>query len=117
MGHVLARVKISGPLGQEQVELLVDTGATYTWISKDILERLGIKSKGTKAFRLMNHMIIEKEFGEALVEWNGETATTIVIFAEQADANVFGVYSLEGLALEVDPVVRELRKSKVQLAL
>jgi predicted aspartyl protease len=32
-----------------------------------------------------------------------ERATTIVVFAEDGDTEVLGVYALEGLGLEVDP--------------
>lgn len=115
MGHVFAKVTIYGPKGSEEMNLLVDTGSAYSWISRDVLDRLGILPKGTKAFRMMNNQIIEKDYGEAIIECNGERATTIVIFAEN-DATVFGVYSLEGLALEVDPLQRRLKKTIVHFA-
>ncbi len=117
MGQVRASVRILGPEGSEELDLLVDTGATYTWVSKEALERLGIRPKGSKTFRLMDNNLVEKAFGEAVIDWNGEQVWTIVIFADRTDAEVFGLYSLEGLALEVDPVGRELRKSRFQLAL
>ncbi len=36
---------------------------------------------------------------------------------EEGDAEVLGVYALEGLSLEVDPITKELRKSEAILAL
>ena len=39
----------------------------------------------------------------------------MIVFAEEGDAEVLGVYALEGL--EVDPMTRELRKSRAILAL
>lgn len=47
----------------------------------------------------------------------GEEATTIIVFAEEGDVEVLGIYALEGLGLEVDPATKELRKSEAILAL
>jgi len=47
----------------------------------------------------------------------GEKATRIVVFAKEKDAEVLGVDALEGLGLEIDPITRQLRKSKAILAL
>ncbi|BDR91082.1 hypothetical protein [Vulcanisaeta souniana] len=45
----------------------------------------------------------------------GERATTIVIFAEENDTEVLGIYSPEGLRLEVDPVTKQLKKIEALL--
>ena len=68
-------------------------------------------------FRTTEGRVIEREIGEAVVECLGERATTIVVFAEDEDAEVLGIYSLEDLRLEVDPVTRQLRKVEALLAL
>ncbi|MEM4311153.1 MAG: hypothetical protein QXX95_02050 [Nitrososphaerales archaeon] len=46
-----------------------------------------------------------------------EKATRMVVFAERGDAEVLGVYALEGLGLKVDPITRQLRKVEALLAL
>ena len=46
-----------------------------------------------------------------------EKATTVVVFAQRGNAEVFRAYSLEGLRLEVDPVTRQLKKVETLLAL
>ena len=51
------------------------------------------------------------------MEYGGERATRMVVFAEKGDANVLGVDALEGLGLEVDSTTKELRKSEALLAL
>ena len=68
-------------------------------------------------FRTIEGRVIEREIGEAVTECLGERATTIVVFAEDEDAEVLGIYSLEGLRLKVDPVTRRLRKVEALLAL
>ena len=68
-------------------------------------------------FKTIEGKLIEREIGEAPIECKGEKATTIIVFAEEGDVEVLGVYALEGLGLEVDPATKELRKSEVILAL
>ena len=120
MGHITARIRLYNPYELSRsldLELLVDTGSTYTWIKRDRLEDLDIKPMTRWRFRTIEGRVIEREIGEAVVECLGERATTIVVFAEDEDAEVLGVYSLEGLRLEVDPVTRRLRKVEALLAL
>jgi len=120
MGYVKARVKLCNPRDEsmcDELELLVDTGSTYTWIKREKLARLGVKSTGRRLFRTIDNRTIEREVGEAIVECLGRRATTIVVFAEERDNEVLGLHALEGLGLEVDPVTRELRESESILAL
>jgi len=72
---------------------------------------------GRRVFRTVEGKLVEREVGEALIECEGERATTIVVFAEEGDVEVLGVHALEGLGLEVDPTTKELRKSEAILAL
>jgi len=46
-----------------------------------------------------------------------EHATTMVVFAEESDANVLGVHALDGLRLEVDPTTKQLKKVEALLAI
>jgi len=46
MGHTVARIKLYSPHDLSKsidIELLVDTGSTYTWIKREKLEKIGIK--------------------------------------------------------------------------
>jgi clan AA aspartic protease len=119
MGHTLAKVGIRSPdLSQlEEIELLVDTGLTYSWVPKDRLTKLGIKPKGSWEFKTIDGRILRREIGEAVVECEGEQATTVVVFADDSDEKVLGVHALEGLRLEVDPTTKRLRKVKAILAI
>ncbi len=120
MGHTFAKVKLCNPHEPENyldLELLVDTGSTYTWIKRERLEKIGIKPMRKRRFRTIEGKLIEREIGEAVIECLGERATCIVVFAGNDDIEVLGITALENLALEVDPVTRELRKSEAILAL
>ncbi len=120
MSHVTAKVRIYNPHDVSRaidLELLLDTCSTYMWVKRDRLERLGIKPMARWKFRTIEGRIIERDIGEVIIECMGERATTIVVFAEEGDAEVIGVYALEGLRLEVDPTTGKLRKVEALLAL
>ena len=44
MGHFRVAVQVGNRAGErfEAMEALVDTGATYTWIPRDVLQQLGV---------------------------------------------------------------------------
>jgi predicted aspartyl protease len=120
VGHVTAKVRLYNPedLSRRlELELLVDTGSTYTWVKRARLEGLGLKPTTKWRFRTIEGRIVEREIGEAVAECLGERATTVVIFAEEGDAEVLGVHAMEGLRLEVDPATGQLRKAEALLAL
>lgn len=118
MGRTTAAVKICSPQDGTkcvETELIVDTGITYTWIRRERLEAIGVKPSKARKFRTIEG--IEREVGEAVIECLGERAMSIVVFAERDDVEVMGVVALESLALEVDPVTRQLKKAESLLAL
>jgi len=120
LGHTTAKVRLYSPLDLSKyldLELLVDEGSTYTWIKRSRLVRLGIRPMGRRRFRTIENRIIEREIGEAVIECLRERATCIVVFAEEDEVEVLGVIALENLALEVDPVTKQLKKAEAVLAL
>jgi hypothetical protein len=69
MGYVRARVRLGNPRDEsmcDELELLVDTGSTYTWIKRGKLTRLGVKGTGRRLFRTIGNRAIEREVGEAV---------------------------------------------------
>ena len=120
MGYTTATVKICNPQDNTkcvETELIVDTGSTYTWVRREKLEAIGIRPSKVRKFRTIEGKTIEREVGEAIIECMGEKATSIIVFAEKDDVEVMGVVALESLALEVDPVTKQLRKAESLLAL
>jgi len=118
MGHLFVDATIfsSDLARQRPIRLLVDTGSTYTWISREILEELSIQPKRERGFRTVDGRILKRQIGEAALEYLGERATSIVVFAEEGEEEVLGVHALEGWGMEFDPVANEIRKVKAILA-
>ena len=120
MGHVVAKVRLRNPHDLSRfvdLELLVDTGSTYTWVRRERLEELGIKPMDRRRLRTIDNRIVARDIGEAVIECMGRRATTIVVFAEKRDNEVLGLHALEGPGLEMDPVTKQLREVEAILAL
>ncbi|MEM1553831.1 MAG: aspartyl protease family protein [Thermoproteota archaeon] len=115
--YVLVRVRAVAGTEREEVRLLVDTGAIYSWISRKTLEELGVKPVRKMKFKTIRGDVVEREVGHIIMEYEGEEAPTVVVFAEEKDGNVLGLHGLESLGLEVDPVTQQVRKSEALLAL
>ena len=120
MGNTTAKVRICNPKEPTKcidLDLIVDTGSTYTWVRASRLRELGIEPMARVRFRTIEGRVIERDISEVVIECMGERATRIVVFAQESDAEVLGVDALEGLRLEVDPVTRQLKKVEALPAL
>ena len=120
LGHTNAKIKVFNPHEKSNcldLELLVDTGSIYTWIRRKKLEKIDVKPLTKWRFKTIEGKVIERDIGEAVFECLGERATSITVFAEENDAEVLGVYALEGLRLEVDPMTRQLKRTEALLAI
>ena len=84
----------------------MDTGAAYTTLPGGLLRGLGIEPVGKRRFLLADGRRIEMDYGEARATVDGESVTTLVVFGEDNAPALLGAYTLEGLALAVDPAGR-----------
>ncbi len=93
-----------------RVRFLVDSGATYTVLAKDVWERLGLKPLGEMEFILADGTVIRRRVSEVLLELPGYGERhTPVVLGEEGDVNLLGVVTLEIFGLILDPFKRELR--------
>ena len=87
----------------ETVGALVDTGSTYTWIPRLLLERLDVRPQFQREFETADGRIVQRSMAVTMVRWDGETMPTLVVFGGDTDAVLLGAYTLEGFALAPDP--------------
>ena len=92
----------------ETLEALVDTGATYTSVPADVLERLGVESQEQANFILANGQNVRLGMAWVRVRIDGREQPTIVIFGEPGSGVLLGAFTLEGFRLGVDSVNRRL---------
>ncbi|MCC6058305.1 MAG: Retroviral aspartyl protease [Desulfurococcaceae archaeon] len=93
----------------EDIEVLVDSGAIYTSIPRNILEKLGLKPIAKQKLRLFSAEVVERDIGGVVVEYEGRRAIVPVIFGESGDIPVLGVTALEFLGYQLDPVTKKLK--------
>lgn len=110
MGTFSYSLRISGIAGRQtrEIEATVDTGAAYTTLPANLLYELGIEPAGQRRFPLADGRRVWMDYGEARVTIDGESVTTIIIFGADNGPPLLGAYTLEGLALAVDPVQQRL---------
>ncbi len=110
MGTFKWPLRISSMDGQQarEIEATVDTGAAYTTLPTSLLRELGVEPIGKRRFLLADGRRIEMDYGEARATIDGESVTTLVVFGEDNAPPLLGAYTLEGLALAVDPVEQRL---------
>ena len=111
MGLFEVTVKVANPATPDrfqQVALLVDTGATLSWIPRSLLQTLGIRPTSRLSFQLADGRRIERDVGGALFTIDGRTLPIPLAFAEPREESVLGATALEALGFAVDPVEKRL---------
>ncbi len=110
MGTFTWPLRISSMDGQQSldIEATVDTGAFYTMLPARLLRELGIEPVAKRTFLVADGRRVEMEYGRAWATVDGESEVTIVAFGEDNAPPVLGAYTLEGLALAVDPSSQRL---------
>lgn len=88
----------------EDLNVLVDTGSTFTTVPRTALDRLGITPERREPFEAADSRVVECDVGEARVRVQGRETTTPIIFGEPGEPILLGAVTLEQLLLAVDPV-------------
>jgi len=103
-------IEIGDPAGShfEKIEALVDTGSTYTWVSREVLDRLGVRPVEERPFVLADGRQVTYPIAWIQIRMDGRTQPTITVFGEPASDPLLGVFTLEGFGLAADPVNRRL---------
>ena len=91
-----------------EVALLVDTGATLSWIPREVLDRLGVPRLARRPFLLADGKTIQRDTAGVLMRLNGTDGMVTVVVAEGGDAHLLGATALETLGFGVDPIRQQL---------
>ena len=97
------------PSIKADVELLADTGAVFTLISKNRLAELGVKPVEKMTFTGINGESLIRDVGAAYLQVEDRKWLTSIIFGEEKDTEVLGVTTLEQLGLQVDPIDMKIK--------
>ncbi len=94
--------------GFEPLDALVDTGATWTWIPRGILARLGYTPTLKRSLRTADNRIIERDAGWIRLRIGEETSPSLCIFGDNGSEVLLGAFTLDGFSLAPDPVNERL---------
>ena len=110
MGTVKVTIGVGDPQGRqfEDLEVVVDTGSTYTAVPREMLQRLGVPVERSLPSETADGRIVPVDVGEATIRLEGLEFHTPVIFAEEGETNRLGMVSLGEAALTVDPLAGRL---------
>ncbi len=108
MGLFRVRGWLTGPTGRsEDVELLVDTGATLLVVPRSLADRLELVARRSQPVLIAGGQRVERPVAEVSLSLDGSGVTTPCFIAPD-DPALLGAVALESLFLAVDPVAKRL---------
>lgn len=108
MGLFRVPARLTGPTGASQeVELLVDTGATLLVVPEDLAGRLGLVARRRHQVVIAGGRRETWPVAEVRLMLDGQEVTT-PCFVAPGDPALLGAVALESLFLSVDPVAKRL---------
>ena len=109
MGTFTVNMRIIGTNGlTEDVDALVDTGATYASLPTSLLQRLEIAPLETGSFRTATGEVVEMNLGQVEVELDGRRRVILTVFGPDDAGALLGAIVLELFSLAVDPIEQRL---------
>src|SRR5205823_3709623 len=111
MGILYVQGRLSHPRelsGQRKLRFLVDTGAFFSVVPREILSTLKVSPVGEETVQFADGRRARWKVGEVRLEVDGRSVTTLVLFGKKGTQPLLGAYSLEGLGLTVDSRRRRL---------
>lgn len=111
MGTFATKIKLSNmvdPGRSIEVEAMVDTGATYSWVSGERLKQIGVRPLSQMCFKTISGGVVEREMAPVLVTADGKTAADNVVVAHEDELEVIGAFTLEALGVAADAVQQRL---------
>ena len=110
MGQFTVSVEVSPRAGggAATIAALVDTGATYTTIPRNVLESLGVVPEDQWPFVLADGREVHYPVAWINIRMRDRVQPTIAVFGDPGSVPIFGMVTLEEFRLAVDPVNRRL---------
>lgn len=110
MGAFRVSIDVGDASGErfERLEALVDTGATYTWVPRSLLERLGHAPEEEWDFILADGRTVMYGVSWVPLRLDGHIRPTPIVFGDNGTEPLLGVVTLEEFRLGVDAVNQRL---------
>ena len=117
MGITYVDAMVTGPTGrQEALELLVDSGATYSLLPKQVWKALELEPTRELAFRLVDGTELVRQISRCWLSLENGADYTPVILGEPGDQPLLGTVTLQILGLVFHPLSRTFHPMRAILA-
>lgn len=113
MGITYVEGKVKGPLGEETVRFLIDSGATYTVLPEKVWKSIGLTPLREHEFLLADGTVIKRKVSECRIILPQGEGYTPVVLGEGDDHALLGVVTLEILGLVFNPFKRTLQPMRM----
>jgi len=117
VGHVNIRATIANPADSsiaEEVDAMVDTGATFTSVPRALAVTLQLPVTGkTRARKATGDVLLDRR--RAMIQIDGQSEINRVLISDTLDKVLIGVITLETFSLTVDPSSGQLKEAEVYL--
>ena len=111
MGTFLVEIvvkNIHDPSRSRRLSALVDTGATYTTLPREVADALGCRPVGTRRVLLASGREEAWPVSVVSIVLEGEEGPTFCLIGPNGGPALLGAVTLEEFALGVDPVAKRL---------
>jgi clan AA aspartic protease len=111
MGTFSVSVSLAPPERPERrltLDLLVDTGATWTMLPDEAARQLGLSAGRQRTVTLANGERVTYRAGQVSIQLNGEEGITFFLAGPPRSLALLGAVTLEEFALAPDPVRKTL---------
>src|SRR5438046_10675105 len=92
------------PERRQPIELLVDSGSTYTWVGAALLRALSVAPTERRRVATIGGEVAERHAAKGLITLAVLTLHTVCPFDAAANLVLLGAYTLAGFGLAVDAV-------------
>lgn len=111
MSLTILTVEVGNPADPtvlEPVDFLIDSGAIYSVVPREVLQRLGVKPHSKQEFTLADGSKVERDRGIAFFRYKDRVGGADAVFGEEGDSVLLGAFTLEALGYDLNPIKREL---------
>ena len=106
LGHIYTEATVRPMAGSPKSwtgRMLVDTGATDTFLPTSVLRKLGIRPAGRRSYELADGTEQELPIAFGVIEVRGRAAGATLVFAGENEEPLLGVTVLESTGFCLDP--------------
>jgi len=110
MGVFYVLIEVANPQDArfEQVNALVDTGASYLTLPAPLLESLAVPRITTRPFTFGDGRTVEYDVGVALLRIDGAAFPVLCVFGDSESQPLLGAVAMETFGVAPDPLAQRL---------